>query len=111
MLLLLQFFRQPNKQIWKKIEEAMFADTDLFYFSSFILNLGFRWRGQPFRKSCYSWGRTKSCCRVDIDDIGNLQNLPRLVFVDEECWSLKVVNDGGELTRNINQKKKSEVSQ
>ena len=43
---------------------------------------------------------------VDIDDIGNLENLPRFVFIDEECGNLKVVNDGGELTKNINQKKK-----
>ena len=43
---------------------------------------------------------------VDIDDLGNLENLPRFVFIDEECGNLKVVNDGGELTKNINQKKK-----
>ena len=48
--------------------------------------------------------------RVDIDDIGNLEDLPRFVFIDEECWNLKVVINGGELTRNINQKKKSDVS-
>ena len=48
---------------------------------------------------------------VDIDEIGDLENLPRFVFIDEECGNLKVVNDGGELTRNINQKKKSDVSQ
>ena len=34
---------------------------------------------------------------VDIDDLGNLENLPRFVFIDEECGNLKVVNDGGEL--------------
>ena len=28
---------------------------------------------------------------VDIDDIGNLQNLLGLVFIDEECEYLKVV--------------------
>ena len=33
------------------------------------------------------------------------------MLIDEECWNLKVVNNGGELTRNINQKKKSDVSQ
>ena len=43
---------------------------------------------------------------IDIDDIGNLEDLPRLVFNDEECENLTVVNDGGEFTRNINQKKK-----
>ena len=34
---------------------------------------------------------------LNIDDIGNFQDSPRLVFTDEECGNLKVVNDGGEL--------------
>ena len=46
-----------------------------------------------------------------IDNIGNLEDSPRLVFIDEECENLIVVNDGGEITRNINQEKKSEVFQ
>ena len=33
------------------------------------------------------------------------ENSPRLELVDEECGNLIVVNGGGELTRNINQKK------
>ena len=44
-------------------------------------------------------------------DIGNVEDSPRLVFIDEECGNLIVVNDGGKLTGNINQKKKSDVSQ
>ena len=48
---------------------------------------------------------------IDIDDIGNLEDLPRLVFIDEECGNLIVVNDGAELTKNINQRKKSDVLQ
>ena len=48
---------------------------------------------------------------IDIDDIGNLEASTRLVFIDEECGNLIVVNDGGELTRNINQKKKSDLLQ
>ena len=48
---------------------------------------------------------------IDTDDIGNLEDSPRFVFIDEECENLKVVNDGGELTRNKNQKKKSGVLQ
>ena len=45
---------------------------------------------------------------IKIDDTGNLEDLLRVVFIDEECGNLKVVNDGGELTRNIKQKKKSD---
>ena len=48
---------------------------------------------------------------IDIDDIGNLEDSPGLVFIDEECENLIVVNDGGEFPRNVNQKKKSEVLQ
>ena len=32
----------------------------------------------------------------DIDDIENLEDSPRLVFIDEECENLIVVNDRGE---------------
>ena len=46
--------------------------------------------------------------RLDID---GTEDTPRFVFINEECGNLKVVNDGGELTRDINQKKKLDVSQ
>ena len=39
---------------------------------------------------------------VDIDDIGNLKDLLRTVFIHEECGNLKVFVDGRELARNIN---------
>ena len=45
---------------------------------------------------------------IDTDDIGNLEDSPRLVFIEEERENL---NDGGERTRNINQKKKSGILQ
>ena len=47
--------------------------------------------------------------RFDIDDIKNQQDLPRFVLIDEDCENLNL--NGGELTRNINQRKKSDVSQ
>ena len=48
---------------------------------------------------------------IDIYGIGKLVDLPRLMFIDEECENLKVVVDGGELTRNNGRKKSSEVLQ
>ena len=39
---------------------------------------------------------------IDIDDIENLEDLLRIVFINEECGNLKVFVDGGELTKNIN---------
>ena len=46
---------------------------------------------------------------TDVDDIGNFEDLPILVFIDEECGNPIVISDSGEFTRNINQKKKSDV--
>ena len=46
----------------------------------------------------------------ELDSIGNLMSLPRLMFIDEECGNIQVVN-GGELTRNDNRQKKPEVLQ
>ena len=40
----------------------------------------------------------KELDRIDRDDIGNLEDSPRLLFIDEECGNLIVVNDGGERT-------------
>ena len=44
---------------------------------------------------------------IDIDDIGNLEDLFRLMFINEECGNLIVVNDGGEPTENISQKRQT----
>ena len=52
---------------------------------------------QPFRKTFVV---EEELNRIDKDDIGNLEDLPRFVFIDEECRNLKIVTDGGELTRN-----------
>ena len=45
----------------------------------------------------------------DIDVIGNLEDLPRLVFIDEKWGNIKVLVDGVELNRNINKKKNPDV--
>ena len=45
---------------------------------------------------------------IEIDDIGNLEDLLRVVWIDEECQNLKIVNGSGELTTNIRQKKMSD---
>ena len=41
---------------------------------------------------------------LDINDIANLVDLPRLKFIDEKCRNLKVVVDELDLTRNIDRK-------
>ena len=62
-------------------------------------------KGYRSRLSCYKKRvvQEELDC-TDIDDIGNLENSPRLVFIDEECENLIVTNDGGELNENISQK-------
>ena len=35
---------------------------------------------------------------INRDDIGNLEDSPRLLLIDEECGNLIVVNDGGKRT-------------
>ena len=45
----------------------------------------------------------------NIDDIGELVDLPWLMFINEECGNLQVVFDDGELTRANNRQNKKEV--
>ena len=63
---------------------------------------GFVKKNHSSKKKCYI---EKELDCIDRDDIGNLEDSPRLVFINEECGNLIVVNDGGELTENISQKK------
>ena len=44
---------------------------------------------------------------IDVDDIENLEDLLKVVFINEECENLKVVVES---FRNINQKIKSDFS-
>ena len=48
---------------------------------------------------------------TDIHDIGDLEDLLRIMFIHEECGNLKVFVDGGELIGNINKQKKPVVLQ
>ena len=45
----------------------------------------------------------------ELDGIENLVDFSRLMLIDEECWNLKVVVDGEQVTRYNNRKKSSEV--
>ena len=72
----------------RKIQGDYFADIDLFHFSCFIFkkNYGFIKEGNPSEKLVIV---EENLDRIDIDDIGNLEDSPRLVFIDEECGNLK----------------------
>ena len=92
------------------IEETKFADIDFFYFSSFIFkeNHVLVEEGNPSEKNVIV---KKELDGIDINDIGNLEDLLRIVFIHQECRNLKVFVDGGELNRIINEKKKPGVLQ
>ena len=82
------------------------------YFSSFI----FTKKNHAFIEENKPWENViviadEELNRFDIDGIVNLEGSPRFAFINEECGNLKVVSDDGELARDINQKKKSDVSQ
>ena len=42
---------------------------------------------------------------IDIRDIGNFEDLLRIVFIHEECGNLKVFVDGGELTGKLTKRR------
>ena len=66
----------------------------------------------PLTLKFVSYILTRIVDGIDIDDIGNLEDLLRIVFIHEECsGNLKVFVGGGELTRHINKTKKPGVSQ
>ena len=57
-------------------------------FLCFTLNRHFIEEGNPAEKVVIVEEKLNG---ADIDDIGNLENLPRFVFIDEEYGNLKVV--------------------
>ena len=73
--------------------ESAFVDSDLFYFSS----LTFKIITVSFKKVTL---QTKNVIDeeeldcIDKDDMGNLEYSTKLVFINEECENLIVVNDG-----------------
>ena len=75
-----------------------------FYFSSFIFkeNHVLVEEGNLSEKNVIV---KKELDGIDINDIGNLEDLLIKVFIHEECGNLKVFVDGRELNRIINEKK------
>ena len=44
------------------------------------------------KKLHFHWRRQEEVNDIDVDGIQNSKDLPRLVFIDEECGNLKVVD-------------------
>ena len=83
---------------------STFADSNLFCFSSIIFkNITVSLKKSNSSENNVIVGEELDC--INIDDIGNLEDSPRLAFTNEECGNLIVVNVVGDLTENISQKK------
>ena len=97
-------FWQLKKQICKNIRNvkySTFADIHFSDFSSFIFKVS-------VEKVVID---EEELHGVEIDEILNLGNLSKTIFIDYEWCNMKIVIDKGELTRNITIKKKPEVLQ
>ena len=91
------------------LEETMFVDN-YYFLVLFSTKITFLLKKKTILQEKLEELEELDC--VDVDGIGNLEDLPRLVFIDEECENInKVVVDAGEVTRNINKKKDSVVLQ
>ena len=84
-----------------KMEETMFEDND------YVL-LVFIEKGNPSEKVVIL---EEDLDDIDIDSIASLEDLPKLVFIDEKCRNLKVIVDDVKLTKKINKKKKTDFLQ
>ena len=84
------------------------TDVDFFYFSSLIFkeNHFCIEEDNPQEKLIIVVQEQDGICIADTE---KLENLPRLVFIDNECGNANVVVDGRELTRNITKKRISIV--
>ena len=76
---------------WIKIQETTFASNETFKFY-FWRKSCFYWRGKPSSKVNAVEEKQDG---IDIDAIGNLMDLPKLMFINEECGNLKGVVDSG----------------
>ena len=83
--------KQIGIMIWSKIQETTFASNETFKFY-FWRKSRFYWRGKPSNKVNAVEEEQDG---IDIDGIGNLMDLPKRMFIDEECGNPKVVVDGG----------------
>ena len=77
--------------IWSKTQKTSFANNETFKFY-FRRKSRFYWRGKPSNKVNTVEEEQDG---IDIDGIGNLTDLPKLMFIDEEYVNLKVVVDAG----------------
>ena len=70
------------------MQEITLADIGFSYFSSFI----FKVNDISLKKKKKTLQKKKLIIvEEELHGIGDLENLPRLVFIDDECGNLKVI--------------------
>ena len=78
--------------MYERKSRRLRSQIELFHFSSFI----FKKITVSLKKSNLSEKNViveEELDRIDINDIVNLENSPKLVFIDEECGNFIAVND------------------
>ena len=76
--------------IWSKIQETTFASNEKVQVL-FLRKIAFLLKREPLKVNAVEEEQDG----IDIDGIGNLMDLPKRMFIDEECGNPKVVVDGG----------------
>ena len=100
----MRIFILPEKYPNSLVAEAQSQWLSLFNFSSIIFKkIAVSLTVKPSEKNIIT--EEELDC-IDIGDIENVDDSPRLVLIDEECGNLIIVNHSGEPTGNISQKKK-----
>ena len=74
--------------IWSKIQEASFANNEKLII---LKKITFLLKREILKVNSVEEEQDGA----DIDGIGNLMDLPKLMFIDEDCGNLKGVVDGG----------------
>ena len=69
------------------MQEITLADIGFSDFSSFI----FKANDVSLKKKKKTLQKKLIIVEEELDGIGDLKNLPRLVFIDDECGNLKVI--------------------
>ena len=82
--------KQIGIMIWSKIQETTFASNEKVQVL-FLRKIAFLLKREPLKVNAVEEEQDG----IDIDGIGNLMDLPKRMFIDEECGNPKVVVDGG----------------
>ena len=83
------------------MRKTTFTDIDFSDFSSFIFKVNHVFREEKYHPLEKVVIDKQELNGIEIDDIWNLENLPRTVSMDYEYWNLKVVVYEGDLILEI----------